>query len=87
MPTVNSSVEWSAEAGCPAYFVEVTDMSATEARQIVLASRPQRKHRLTGLRLEDTAIPTPNARPGRRPAIVAFGSKFLLDRVLGECQS
>src|SRR5262245_43845591 len=34
-------------------------MSATKARQIVLAARPQGKPRLTDFRLEETAIPTP----------------------------
>jgi NADPH-dependent curcumin reductase len=38
-------------------------MSATKARQIVLAVRPQRKPRLTNFRLEETAIPTPG--PGQ----------------------
>ncbi len=33
-------------------------MSATKARQIVLAVRPQGKPRLTDFRLEETAIPT-----------------------------
>src|ERR1700736_3538293 len=37
------------------------DMSATKARQIVLAARPQGKPRLTDFRLEETAIPTPTA--------------------------
>src|SRR5277367_5435511 len=34
-------------------------MSATKARQIVLAARPLGKPRLTDFRLEETAIPTP----------------------------
>ena len=38
-------------------------MSATKARQIVLAARPQGKPRLTDFRLEETAIPT--AGPGQ----------------------
>ena len=36
-------------------------MSATTARQIVLAARPQGKPRLTDFRLEETPIPTPGA--------------------------
>ena len=32
-------------------------MSATKARQIVLAARPQEKPQLTDFRLEETAIP------------------------------
>jgi NADPH-dependent curcumin reductase CurA len=36
-------------------------MSATKARQIVLAARPQGKPRLTDFRLEETAIPTPGS--------------------------
>jgi NADPH-dependent curcumin reductase CurA len=43
--------------------VEVTDVSAAKARQIVLAARPQGKPRLTDFRLEETAIPTPG--PGQ----------------------
>ena len=35
-------------------------MSATKARQIVLAARPQGKPRLTDFRLEEGAIPTPS---------------------------
>ena len=38
-------------------------MSATKARQIVLAARPQGKPRLTDFRLEQTAIPMPG--PGQ----------------------
>jgi NADPH-dependent curcumin reductase CurA len=38
-------------------------MSATQARQIVLAARPQGKPKLTDFRLEETAIPTPG--PGQ----------------------
>ena len=38
-------------------------MSATKARQIVLAARPQGKPRLTDFRLEEAAIPTPG--PGQ----------------------
>ena len=38
-------------------------MSATKARQIVLAARPQGKPRLTEFRLEETAVPTPG--PGQ----------------------
>ena len=38
-------------------------MSATKARQIVLAARPQGKPRPTDFRLEETAIPTPG--PGQ----------------------
>ena len=38
-------------------------MSATEARQIVLAARPQGKPRPADFRLEETAIPTPG--PGQ----------------------
>jgi NADPH-dependent curcumin reductase len=38
-------------------------MSATKARQIVLAARPQGKPKLTDFRLEETAIPTPG--PGQ----------------------
>src|SRR6516164_7164406 len=38
-------------------------MSETNARQIVLATRPQGKPRLTDFRLEETAIPTPG--PGQ----------------------
>jgi NADPH-dependent curcumin reductase CurA len=53
----------SSAAGCPAYFVEAADMSATKSRQIVLAARPQGKPRLTDFRLEETAIPTPG--PGQ----------------------
>jgi NADPH-dependent curcumin reductase CurA len=34
-------------------------MSATKARQIVLATRPQGRPKLTDFRLEETAIPTP----------------------------
>jgi len=41
--------------------METPDMSATKARQIVLAARPQGKPRLTDFRLEETAIPTPGA--------------------------
>src|SRR5208337_4530605 len=37
------------------------DMTAAKARQIVLAARPQGKPQLTDFRLEETAIPTPNA--------------------------
>ena len=36
-------------------------MSATKARQIVLAARPQGRPQLTDFRLEETAIPTPGA--------------------------
>jgi NADPH-dependent curcumin reductase CurA len=36
-------------------------MSATKARQIVLAARPQGRLQLTDFRLEETAIPTPGA--------------------------
>jgi NADPH-dependent curcumin reductase CurA len=43
--------------------MEAPDMSATKARQIVLAARPQGKPRLTDFRLEETAIPTPG--PGQ----------------------
>src|SRR6266446_3173777 len=43
--------------------METPDMSATKARQIVLAARPQGKPRLTDFRLEATAIPT--AGPGQ----------------------
>src|SRR6202030_4760861 len=43
--------------------MEAPDMSATQARQIVLAARPQGKPRLTDFRLEETAIPTPG--PGQ----------------------
>jgi NADPH-dependent curcumin reductase CurA len=43
--------------------MEAPDMSATKARQIVLAARPQGKPRLTDFRLEETAIPT--AGPGQ----------------------
>src|SRR5215471_12470279 len=50
-------------AGCAAYFVEAADMSATQARQIVLAARPQGKPKLTDFRLEETAIPSPG--PGQ----------------------
>src|SRR5258708_28908045 len=42
---------------------KVTGMSATIARQIVLAGRPQGKPRLADFRLEETAIPTPG--PGQ----------------------
>src|SRR5689334_23223545 len=38
-------------------------MSATKARQIVLAARPQGEPRLTDFRLEETAVPTPG--PGQ----------------------
>ena len=38
-------------------------MSATKARQIVLATRPQGKPRVTDFRLEETAVPTPG--PGQ----------------------
>jgi hypothetical protein len=62
-------------------------MSATKARQIILASRPQGKPWLTDFRLEETAIRTPDGRAGRRPATVALGSLFLLDRVVGGYQS
>ena len=34
-------------------------MTATRARQVILAARPQGKPKLTDFRLEDTAIPTP----------------------------
>jgi len=50
-------------AGRPVYFVEVTDMSAAKARQVVLAARPQGNPRLTDFRLEETAIPAPG--PGQ----------------------
>jgi NADPH-dependent curcumin reductase len=43
--------------------MEAPDMSATKARQIVLAARPQGKPRPTDFRLEETAIPTPG--PGQ----------------------
>src|SRR5260221_12384334 len=43
--------------------MEAPEMSATKARQIVLAARPQGKPRLTDFRLEETAIPTPG--PGQ----------------------
>jgi NADPH-dependent curcumin reductase CurA len=43
--------------------MEAPDMSATKARQIVLAARPQGKPRLTDFRLEETAVPTPG--PGQ----------------------
>src|SRR6476646_8866243 len=43
--------------------MEAPDMSATKARQIVLAARPQGEPRLTDFRLEETAIPTPG--PGQ----------------------
>src|SRR6266404_9578867 len=43
--------------------METPDMSATKARQIVLAARPQGKPRLTDFHLEETAIPTPG--PGQ----------------------
>ena len=36
-------------------------MTAAKARQIVLAAQPQGKPQLTDFRLEETAIPTPNA--------------------------
>jgi NADPH-dependent curcumin reductase CurA len=35
------------------------DMTATRARQVILAARPQGKPKLTDFRLEDTTIPTP----------------------------
>src|SRR5262249_52463127 len=57
IPTIRSS----AEAGRPAYFVEGAFMSATKARQVVLAARPQGKPRLTDFRLEESAIPPPGA--------------------------
>src|SRR6266403_2980445 len=41
--------------------MKAPDMSATKARQIVLAARPQGRPRLTDFRLEETAIPTPGA--------------------------
>src|SRR5262249_21209829 len=50
-------------AGRPVFFVEVADMSAAKARQIVLAARPQGKPQLTDFSLEETAIPTPG--PGQ----------------------
>src|SRR6516164_609565 len=50
-------------AGRPVYFVEVTDMSAAKARQVVLAARPQGNPRLIDFRLEETAIPAPG--PGQ----------------------
>src|ERR1700733_11141193 len=43
--------------------MEAPEMSATKARQIVLAVRPQGKPRLTDFRLEEAAIPTPG--PGQ----------------------
>jgi len=43
--------------------MEAPDMSATKARQIVLAARPQGKPRVTDFRLEETAVPTPG--PGQ----------------------
>src|ERR1700756_818575 len=43
--------------------MEAPEMSATKARQIVLAARPQGKPRLTDFRLEEIAIPTPG--PGQ----------------------
>src|SRR5229473_8412688 len=43
--------------------MEAPVMSATKARQIVLATRPQGKPRLTDFRLEETAVPTPG--PGQ----------------------
>src|SRR3984957_7932384 len=43
--------------------MELPDMSATKARQIVLAARPQGKPRLADFRLEETAISTPG--PGQ----------------------
>src|SRR6266446_10075992 len=43
--------------------METPDMSATKARQMVLAARPQGKPRLTNFRLEETLIPTPG--PGQ----------------------
>jgi NADPH-dependent curcumin reductase CurA len=43
--------------------MEAPDMSATKARQIVLAARPQGEPRLADFRLEETAIPTPG--PGQ----------------------
>src|SRR4029077_206953 len=43
--------------------MEALDMSATKARQIVLAARPQGEPRLTDFRLEETAVPTPG--PGQ----------------------
>ena len=46
-------------------------MSATKARQIVLAARPQGAPRLTDFRLEETAVPTPV--PGRS----CSGSQYL----------
>jgi len=62
-------------------------MFKTKASQIVLAARPLGKPRLADFRLEETAIPTPDARPGRRPATVALGSLFLLDRLPGGCRT
>jgi NADPH-dependent curcumin reductase CurA len=53
----------SAEARRPAFFVEGAFITATKARQIVLAARPQEKPGLTDFRLEETAIPTPG--PGQ----------------------
>jgi NADPH-dependent curcumin reductase CurA len=41
----------------------LVNMSATKVRQIVLATRPQGKPRLTDFRLEETAAPTPG--PGQ----------------------
>src|SRR5260370_38134648 len=43
--------------------MEAPEMSATKARQIVLATRPHGKPRLTDFRLEETAIPM--AGPGQ----------------------
>jgi NADPH-dependent curcumin reductase len=43
--------------------METPDMSATRARQIVLAARPEGKPRLTDFRMEESAIPTPG--PGQ----------------------
>jgi NADPH-dependent curcumin reductase len=43
--------------------MDAPDMSATKARQIVLAARPQGDPRLADFRLEETAIPTPG--PGQ----------------------
>src|SRR5690348_16957846 len=41
--------------------METPRMSATKARQVVLAARPQGKPRPTDFRLEETTIPTPGA--------------------------
>jgi hypothetical protein len=55
LPTLCDPVEWSAEAGRPPKLLESPGMSATEARQIVLAARPQAAKSSWILRMEARA--------------------------------